>query len=469
MPGRDNTGHVSRFFANFAIEMSLRDRIPSWKEYKALLRLGLPVLVTELGVIVVGFADTMMVGAYGTRELAAASFVNNFYMLSVVMLIGFASGVTPLVGALYGKSHNLEIGQLSRMALRLNMGAGIAFTVLMAGIYPFIDYMGQPEELLPLIRDYWLIILTTLVPMSIFNCLQQVANGTTDTASPMWVMLMCNVINILGNYMLIFGNLGMPELGLHGAGIATSIARWSGAVVLSLLMMNKRRYKLYRAGYRQYTRCPGLAVHIFNTSWPVMIQSGIETALWTVGAIVCGWFGKYQLAAYQVIVTISQLGFMTYISFGIAGSISVANCMGRRDFATLRRSVTTTLHINMLLCVVASLIFIFFGKELLCAFTDDPEVISVGLLLIAPLVLYQIADAVQITYANALRGTSHVSPLLWISILAYIVIGIPLLLFFAKGLMWMSLGVYYSFSGALIVAAVLLWRAYRGAVARAER
>lgn len=442
--------------------------MPGKEIYFNLLKLGFPVLVTELGVIMVAFADTMMVGAYGTNELAAASFVNNFFLMAVVMQVGFAAGITPLVGALYGKKKYSEIGKLSRVAVRMNLAAGVVFTTLMGVLYFFLDRMGQPSELMPLIKEYWLIILSSLLPLSLFNCLQQVANGTTDTATPMWVMLFMNVVNIIGNYILIFGKFGCPELGLAGAGYSTAFARWTGAVLIAALMLTRRRYHVYREGYALISDNRQLRKELFNTSWPVMLQSGLESMLWSLGAVVCGWFGALQLAGYQVIVTISQIGFMTYISFGIAGSIAVSNCMGKQDYAALRRGVTAALHVNLLLCLIASTTFISVGEYMLRMFTSDSGVIAVGMVLIPPLVLYQLADAIQITYAHALRGTSDTVPLLRASIVAYILFGVPLMLFLADTLQWKSIGVYYSFSGALFVAAWMLWRAYRRAVSRAE-
>ena len=199
-----------------------------------------------------------------------------------------------------------------------------------------------------------------------------------------------------------------------------------------------------------------------------MIQSGVECFLWSFGAIVSGWFGKIQLASYQVVNTIAQLGFMTYMSFGVATSIRVANYTGLRDTVGIRRITSAGLHLNLLLSTIASAIFLIGGSNLIHVFTPDPEVTGAALMLIAPLILYQYGDAVQLTYANALRGTSNVKPLLWISIVSYIIIGMPFLLLLAKGLEMKNVGVYYSFSLALIVASVLLYRSFRTTVAKKE-
>ena len=452
---------------------ALKRKAGFWKsykvEYKNLWRLGLPVLVTQVGIIVVSFADTMMVGAYGTEELAAAAFVNSLFMIVTVMQLGFAAGMTPIIGALYSKGENHTVGVTLRSGLQINILVSAGFTAVMGGLYFFLDRFGQPEELLPLIRQYYLIVLSTLLPMAVFNCCQQTANGTTDTATPMWMILGANAINIIGNYSLIYGNFGFPELGLVGAGLSTMTARYVAMTGIVLFIIFSRRYRPYTTGLREGSADSGkIRRKVWATSYPVMIQSGVECFLWSFGAIVSGWFGKIQLASYQVVNTISQLGFMTYMSFGVATSIRVANYTGLRDIAGMKRITSAGMHLNILLATIASLIFLIGSRHLIHTFSPDTEVIAVALTLIPPLILYQYGDAIQLTYANALRGTSEVKPLLWISIVSYLIVGIPLLLLLAKYLDMHNLGVYYSFTGALLVASVLLRNSFIKAVARKE-
>ena len=235
------------------------------------------------------------------------------------------------------------------------------------------------------------------------------------------------------------------------------------AGILTVMLLGKR-YRPYREGLRSSGNNGEIRRKVWVTSYPVMIQSGVECFLWSFGAIVSGWFGKIQLASYQVVNTIAQLGFMTYMSFGVATSIRVANYTGLRDVNGVRRIATAGIHLNLVLCTIASLVFLFKSEWLIHAFTPDPEVTSAAMLLVIPLILYQYGDAIQLTYANALRGTSHVKPLLWISIISYLIVGVPFLLFLAQTLNMGNVGVYYSFSGALIVAALLLRRAFNRAV-----
>ncbi|MBD5329641.1 MAG: MATE family efflux transporter [Bacteroides sp.] len=436
--------------------------------YGSLLRLGMPVLVTQLGIIVVNFADTMMVGRYGTDQLAAAAFVNSLFVVLTVMQIGFASGLTPLIGALFSSGKHHEAGATLRGGLQMNVILSLSFTVIMGGIYFFLDCFGQKEELLPLIRSYYLIILFSLLPMAVFNTIQQTCNGITDTRTPMWFILLANALNIFGNYLFIFGNWGMPELGLMGAGLSTLFARIFAAIGIAVYFFNRRTYRAYRNGYREVKPSGELRMRVWLTSYPIMIQSGVECMLWAFGGIVCGWYSKIQLAAYQVVNTIAQLGFMIYLSFTTAVTILVANFTGVRDFKSVRRITIAGLHLILLLSTGASLLFLFGGKMLIHFFTPDEAVIASGLGLILPLVVYQYMDGVQLTYCNAIRGTSKVKPLLWISLLTYLVIGIPLLLLFAREFPVANQGVFWCFCVALGIAGVLLVRSFYRIIRRME-
>lgn len=424
-------------------------------EYGELLRLGFPVLLTQLGVIVMSFTDTMMVGAYGVEELAASAFVNSVYLIPMVMLSGLAAGLTPLIGALFTRKEHFRAGRIARAGLQINLIVSVIFTAVMGALYFFLGRFGQPEEIMYAVRPYYLTLLTTMIPGALFNAFSQTSNGLTDTRSPMWFILGAIAANILGNWLLIFGHWGCPRLGLTGAGIATAVARFLGFVGIAVMYLRSRRYAPWREGLVARGPLGTERRRVWVTSYPVMIQTGVECALWSFGAVVCGWFGKIQLAAYQIVNTIGQLGFMTYMSFGVAVSIRVANFTGLRDEEGAGLTARAGLHINLVLATLASLLMALFAHPLLGMFTPDPDVVAAGELFIVPLVLYQYLDASQLTFINAIRGTSQVKPLLWIALTSYIAVGIPVLLLFAVTLDWESVGVYYSFNVALLSAAVL--------------
>ncbi|MCH5232020.1 MAG: MATE family efflux transporter [Muribaculaceae bacterium] len=436
--------------------------------YKSLLKIGFPVLVTQIGVIIVSFADTMMVGAYGLDELAASAFVNSLFLVTMVMLMGFAGGVTPIIGALYGKGDHQEGGRMLRAAVLVNLGMAAIFMAVMAILYVFIDKFGQDPEILPIAKEYYLIILPTMLPIAVFNCFQQTCNGVTDTSTPMWIILGADCLNVLGNYVLIFGKWGFPELGLAGAGWSTLAARTAAAIGILAVYAFGNRYRIYWQTLVKGHSGKSRKMQVWKTSYPLMVQSGVECGLWSFGAVVSGWFGKVELAAYQVMNTIGQLGFMTYMSFGWATSIKVSNYTGINDFSGVRKVTTAGLHLILVLATLASLAFLFFTDEMVHMFTPEESVVAYAILMIPPLVLYQYCDGIQLTYVNALRGTSKVKPLLWISIVSYIVAGIGALMILAVLCDMQTVGVYYSFSVALLTASVLLVLTFRKTVARLE-
>ena len=187
--------------------------------YKALFKLGLPIVIGQLGMIVLGFADTLMIGHHSTEDLAGASFVNNMFNLAIIFATGFSYGLTPIVGSLFGKGEQEAVGRTLKNALLVNGLIGILLTLVMGALYLNIHRLGQPEELLPLMRPYYIVLLISLIFVMLFNAFKQFADGITDTQTPMWLLIGGNVLNIFGNWVLIYGHFGFPEMGLLGAGV----------------------------------------------------------------------------------------------------------------------------------------------------------------------------------------------------------------------------------------------------------
>ena len=212
--------------------------------YKALLKLGIPIVIGQLGMIVLGFADTLMIGHHSTEDLAAASFVNNMFNLVIIFATGFSYGLTPIVGRLFGSGDKKSVGCTLKNALWANGLMGILLSALMGILYLNIHRLGQPEELLPLMRPYYMVLLVSLVFVMLFNAFKQFADGITDTKTPMWLLIGGNALNILGNWVLIYGHFGFPEMGLLGAGIATLTSRILIFVAFAGIFLTAKRYHI---------------------------------------------------------------------------------------------------------------------------------------------------------------------------------------------------------------------------------
>lgn len=423
--------------------------------YISLIKLGAPILVGQLGMIVVAFADNIMVGRYSTEALASASFVNNVFNLAMFACLGFTYGLTPLIGAMFTQERYGKIGAIIRNGILANFIFALAITLIMGALWFNLHRLGQPEELLPLIRPYYLLVLAGIIPVALFNVFAQWLFAINNTSLPMWIILAANTVNILGNYLLIYGNCGFPELGLIGAGVSTLTSRILCLATVILIFIFSRRFRQYRDGFTQSRMNRRTLSQINRTSFPVSLQMSLESGSFTFAAVMAGWLGAVSLASFQIIVITGTLGFCVYYSLGSAVSVLVSNRAGLSDNDGMRRVAFAGYHIMLTLATISSLIFIFFEKDMILAFTEDPEVIAATMTLIVPLVLYQLGDATQINFANALRGTSNVMPMIWIAFVCYVVVGIPAtyMLGFPAGLG--TFGIILSFSASLFLAAGL--------------
>lgn len=431
-----------------------------FRNYKKILKLGLPILVGQLGMIAVGFADNIMVGRYATSALASASFVNNLFNMAILCAMGFSLGLTPIIGALYARGQKIRCGMMTRVAMRVNILYSLAIMTIMTVVYLNVGRLGQPENLLPIIRPYFLIYLLGMFPLAIANVLVQWCFGIGDTLRPMLVILVVNLVNVLGNWLLIFGEFGLPSLGLTGAGLSTLFARTLMAVLMVFLFAKGNRSRAYRKGWALaartgYGRMKAQVTEIWRTSFPVSLQMTCETGSFSIAAVLVGLLGEVPLAAFQIIVITGTLGFCVYYSAGTAVSVLVSNRAGMGDRAGMREVAWAGYHILLAMCMISSLVFWIWGGDLMALFSDDPRVVGLAVSLLVPLLLYQVADATQINFANALRGTSKVNPMIWIAVVSYMVVGVPstYLLEFTFGLE--TYGVVLSFSVSLLMAAIL--------------
>lgn len=429
-----------------------------YPHYRILLKLGIPIIIGQLGVIILGFADTLMIGHHSTTELAAASFVNNLFSLVILFGTGFSYGLTPIVGEMYGRREDAGIGMMLKNSLAANMIIAVPLTLAMWVVYVNVDMMGQPVELLPYIRPYFLVILSSVVFVMLFNAFKQFADGITDTSTPMWILIGGNVLNIIGNYLLIYGKFGLPALGLLGAGISTLVSRILMFAVFVLIFFSSSRYEVYRKGFSAGRLGREHIWRLNKNGLPVALQMGMESAAFSLSTVMVGWLGSVQLAAHQVMITISTLAFMTFYGVGAAIAIRVSNAKGQNDMANVKMSAYAGYHLILALCVVMSSVF-FFTRSFIGGFfvSDNAEVVQMVSVLIIPLLLYQLGDGTQITFANSLRGISDMKPMALIAFISYFVISLPAGYLFGFVLDMGIMGIWLAFPVGLTTAGILFW------------
>lgn len=433
--------------------------------YKELIKLGVPIMVGQLGMIVLSLADTAMVGRYSTESLGAASFVNNMFNLVIIFSTGFSYGLTPVVGGHYGRGEKDSVGRVLKNALGINFLTSLVLMLVMGILYMNIHRLGQPEELLPLMRPYYLTLLVSLVFVLLFNAFKQFADGITDTVTSMYLLLGGNLLNIIGNWLLIYGKLGFPEMGLLGAGISTLGSRILMLVAFVAVFFLSRRYAPYRKGFfegrmnREDLRLLG------SMGLPVGLQMGMETASFSLSTIMVGWLGTIALAAHQVMLTVSQLGFMIYYGMAAAVAVRTSTFHGKGDMTEVRNTASAGFRLILVMAAVVSIFMLLFRNVIGLAFTDNREVITLVAQLVIPFVIYQFGDGMQCNYSNALRGISDVKMVTWYAFIAYFLISLPSGYFFGFVMDLGLLGVWLSFPLGLTSAGLLFLFRFRRSAA----
>lgn len=411
----------------------------------AILHLGLPIIIAQIGTIVQGGADTMMVGQYGTEELSASGFVNNVFGLIFFFVLGLSYSTTPAVGALWVNGKRDEARTVLNNSLVLSTVGSLGCLLLLTLLYFNLDRLGQPEELMPLIRPYFLVCAISLPFVAVFNSFKQYSDATGDTRTPMWVMLMSNVLNIVGNYLLIF----VFDLGLLGAGLATLLSRIFMAVWMWLKVGLGR--DVTRNGILRLTR----------KALPVSVQLCLEAGSFNVCALFMGWIGTAALAAHQVMVVIGSLCFMIYYGFGAAAAIRISHYRGLDDWQEVRKTAYTALILTLCAGGVITSSVIYMCQPVFAIFTTSDEVKALLLTLLPAFAAYQVGDASQTIFANCLRAIEDVKVLMVSSFIAYIIISLPMAYVFAFRFEMGAAGIWWSFPLGLSSAAVMFWLRFR--------
>ena len=429
--------------------------------YRSLLSLGLPIMIGQLGMIILGFADTMMVGHHSTTELGAASFVNNIINLVIITATGFSYGLTPIVGGLFGREELPQAGRALRCALLANLMAGAIMMAALGILYFNIGNIGQPKELLPYIKPYYLVLLASIPFVMLFNAFKQFTDSITETRTSMWILLSGNLLNIIGNYVLIYGKVGMPEMGVVGAGVATLLSRVVMVALFLFVFLSRKKMRPYREGFFVLGWSRQLVRRLVSLGTPIALEMGMETASFSLSIIMVGWLGTIALASHQVMITISQFTFMVYYGLGAAVAVRTSYFNGQDDRDNVCHTVVAGLQVMVALELLLSGIIFLLRNHIGGWFTDSAEVSSTVISLMVPFFIYQFGDGLQINYANALRGIADVKPLMVIAFIAFFVISLPMGYFCGFVLNFGLVGVWMAFPFGLTSAGVMMWYRFK--------
>ena len=418
-------------------------------------------MIGQLGMIILGFADTMMVGHHSTTELGAASFVNNIINLVIITATGFSYGLTPIVGGLFGREELPQAGRALRCALLANLMAGVIMMAALGILHFNVGNIGQPKELLPYIKPYYLVLLASIPFVMLFNAFKQFTDSITETRTSMWILLFGNLLNIIGNYVLIYGKAGMPEMGVVGAGVATLLSRVVMVALFLFVFLSRKKMRPYREGFFVLGWSRQLVRRLVSLGTPIALEMGMETASFSLSIIMVGWLGTIALASHQVMITISQFTFMVYYGLGAAVAVRTSYFNGQDDRDNVRHTVVAGLQVMVALELLLSGIIFLLRNHIGGWFTDSAEVSSTVISLMVPFFIYQFGDGLQINYANALRGIADVKPLMVIAFIAFFVISLPVGYFCGFVLNFGLVGVWMAFPFGLTSAGVMMWYRFK--------
>lgn len=439
------------------------------QKIREILRIGLPIMLGQACVIILAFADNIMIGWHSVDELAASSFVNNVMNLFILTELGFAAGMTPMIGADNGTGNIKGIGITVKNGLVTNGIIGGISIILLTIIYFCLDHFGQAPELMPYIKPYFAIIgISTLFALG-FNVLKQFTDGICRPMISMTLLMIGNLLNIFGNWVLIYGKLGFPEMGLTGAGISTLVSRALILLVFVVFIFKSKKMNEYARAIKEALLSRGEMKTVFKMGYPVGIQMALESSTFTFAAVMAGWLGVIQLAAHQVVITISQLFFLMMQGLSFAVSILVSNAFGRKDLGSVREYARKGYFMTLGISATLSVLLYCFRYQAAGIFTDSPEVSAMAVSLFFLLFAYQFGDGLQLCFANVLRGIQDVKPIMYAAFVSYYLIAIPsaYLLGFKAGLG--IHGIWLGFPIGLTLAGIFFYARYRSDLRRFGR
>lgn len=439
------------------------------QKIREILRIGLPIMLGQACVIILAFADNIMIGWHSVDELAASSFVNNVMNLFILTELGFAAGMTPMIGADNGTGNIKGIGITVKNGLMTNGIIGGISIILLTIIYFCLDHFGQAPELMPYIKPYFAIIgISTLFALG-FNVLKQFTDGICRPMISMTLLMIGNLLNIFGNWVLIYGRLGFPEMGLTGAGISTLVSRVLILIVFAVYIFKSKKMNEYARAIKEALLSRGEMKTVFKMGYPVGIQMALESSTFTFAAVMAGWLGVIQLAAHQVVITISQLFFLMMQGLSFAVSILVSNAFGRKDLGSVREYARKGYFMTLGISATLSALLYCFRYQAAGIFTDSPEVSAMAVSLFFLLFAYQFGDGLQLCFANVLRGIQDVRPIMYAAFVSYYLIAIPSAYVLGFKTSLGIHGIWLGFPIGLTLAGIFFYARYRSDLRRFGR
>lgn len=435
------------------------------QQYAATLGLAIPVVLSQLGQIMVQFADNVMVGRYGGEDplpLAAVSFGNSVFFLVFIAAIGLSFGLTPLIGELYAQRKIRRSAELFQSGISLYLLIGLASALLLYVAEPLLYYMGQPVEVVDMAIPYYRYLTLSMPFTMLFFASKQFLEGLGNTQAQMVATILCNLLNILLNWFFIFGVWGFREMGAEGAGLATFLSRVLMPLMMFGYMFLHRHYRIYFEHFRLLRRRWEDFKTLLRIGFPISIQVFLESSAFVITGIMMGWFSTVAISANQITLTMANTAFNIVMAVGAAVTIHISHSYGRRDLNEITLAAKSSYHLAIAWNALAALLFILLRYPIAHLFTENREVIELTAQMMLFIALFQLSDGIQNISVGVLRGLQDVKVIMPIAFLAYIVLNLPVGYLFGFTLGMGPSGLILGYTVGLTTAGVLMiWRIFR--------
>jgi len=427
------------------------------KEFRYNFKIAFPVMLGQLGHVMVGLVDNLMVGQLGAAELAAISLGNSLVFIALSIGIGFSFAITPLIAEADGE-HNIETGRTFFHHGMILCGInGVLLFLMLLFIKPILFHLNQPPEVVELAIPYLEIVALSMIPLMLFQGFKQFADGLSQTKYAMYATILANVVNVLFNYLLIYGVWIFPRLELVGAAIGTLISRFFMLWFIYVIMKNKKKFNRYFVWSKREHLDKTIFKRLFSLGFPTALQMFFEVAIFTASIFLAGMLGTNAQAANQIALNLASMTFMIAVGFSVTATIRVGNQKGKRNYEDLRRIAFSIFLMVLLIQAFFALGFIALKDILPAFYIDNIEVITIasGLLIVAA--LFQLSDGLQVVLLGGLRGLQDVKIPTVICFIAYWVVGFPICYFLGREESMGASGIWLGLFAGLTFSALLLY------------
>ncbi|MBM4178912.1 MAG: MATE family efflux transporter [Ignavibacteria bacterium] len=393
---------------------------------KHLAGIAAPLAATQVSDMLTVAADTVMVGALGTTELAAVSLSTSSATLVLLFGLGFNVAITPLVAAHWGRADHQGARSVVAAGTRVSAIMAVLLVSTLLILSPWLHALGAPSDVTYLAIPYFQWYVGSFLFRLLFGIFKQTSEAMGNTKLPMLIAVVSNLLNILLNWMLIWGIAGLPALGVEGAGLATFLSRCAATVLAFLAWRRFESYRLLRTAGISADIVRSSVKRIWRSGAAIGAQITMEVMAFGLGAIMIGWIGATQLAAHQIALNLASITFMVALALGSASTITVAQAFGRGIGREVRGEIITALLLVVAFEAITAPLFIVLRSQLPTLYVDDPATIRLASALLLYAAAFQLFDGIQVVGLGILRGLDDTKVPTVIAFFAYTVIALPL-------------------------------------------